>query len=274
MAAKRAGLARARKAAGYTQEQFAVEIDVDRSTVHRWENGVTEPLPYLHPKIAGKLRLSLQEFRDLLSPAEADVARQEWAKLTEASDSAIENDLRIVIEINEEGYSEVYYYHEVKNLSSVPLTRIRRDLWFEKTGSQLVVTAIPTASHRLMIQPIHFTATLAKFACQIMPAVQPGSSASFGYKCTGGLFLGEYYWREVVTRYTRRFSIEVKQRGISRLVGCNASVEHPDGRENSAAEELTWRDDDNSIVLNLRQEFLLPNHALALRWDIERRASA
>jgi DNA-binding XRE family transcriptional regulator len=275
LAAKRAGLVRARVAVGLTQEEFANAIGVDRSTVHRWESAANAPLPYLHAKIARTLRLSLSEFEDLLSDRRSvDRREHEWETLATVSDSAIETDLRIVIDIAEDGNADVQYYHEVKNLSKLPLTRFRRDLWFEKTAAPLKVTAIPHGEHRLMIQPIHFTPSLAKFACQIAPNVQPGGSATFGYRCTGGLFAEDHYWREVVTRYTRKFSIQVTQRGVTRLAACNAVVEHPDGRENSAAEELTWREGEGVITLNLQQEFLLPNHALALRWDIERSESA
>jgi hypothetical protein len=88
------------------------------------------------------------------------------------------------------------------------------------------------------------------------------------------MFVDAHYWREVVTRHTRKVSIGVTQRGVAGLVACSATVEYPDGRENSAADELTWRCDDAAVAMSLQQEFLLPNHALALRWDIERRATA
>jgi DNA-binding XRE family transcriptional regulator len=64
--AKRAGLARARKAAGYTQESFAEALHVDRSTVVRWEAGDHEPVPYLWPKIARLLGVSRDELKELL----------------------------------------------------------------------------------------------------------------------------------------------------------------------------------------------------------------
>jgi DNA-binding XRE family transcriptional regulator len=64
--AKRVGLIQARKAAGYTQESFAEELGVDRSTVVRWEAGDHEPLPYLWPKIARLLSVSRDELKEFL----------------------------------------------------------------------------------------------------------------------------------------------------------------------------------------------------------------
>ncbi|MGH3720075.1 MAG: helix-turn-helix transcriptional regulator [Pseudonocardiaceae bacterium] len=63
---KREGLVHARKAVGYTQESFAEEVGVDRSTVVRWEAGDHEPLPYLWPKIARVLSVSRDRLIELV----------------------------------------------------------------------------------------------------------------------------------------------------------------------------------------------------------------
>ncbi|MFE2756517.1 helix-turn-helix transcriptional regulator [Actinosynnema sp. NPDC059335] len=67
MAVRRIGLARARKAAGFTQESFAEAMHVDRSTVVRWEAGEREPLPYQRPKLARLLRMSLDRLDQVLA---------------------------------------------------------------------------------------------------------------------------------------------------------------------------------------------------------------
>ncbi|GAB2957613.1 helix-turn-helix transcriptional regulator [Saccharothrix stipae] len=66
MAVRRTAFARARKAAGFTQESFAEAANVERSTVVRWEAGVREPLPYQRPKLARLLRVSLDKLDQLL----------------------------------------------------------------------------------------------------------------------------------------------------------------------------------------------------------------
>lgn len=58
MAPRRQRLAQRRKAVGFTQEVFAEQLDVERSTVVRWEAGDTEPSPWRRPKIGGDRQLN------------------------------------------------------------------------------------------------------------------------------------------------------------------------------------------------------------------------
>lgn len=46
MRLKRQSLARRRKAVGFSQEALASVLDIERSTMVRWERGDTEPLPW------------------------------------------------------------------------------------------------------------------------------------------------------------------------------------------------------------------------------------
>jgi transcriptional regulator with XRE-family HTH domain len=66
MAAKRQGLAQRRKAVGFSQEALAGVLDVERSTVVRWELGETEPLPWIRPKLARALGVSVDQLDGLL----------------------------------------------------------------------------------------------------------------------------------------------------------------------------------------------------------------
>jgi tetratricopeptide (TPR) repeat protein/transcriptional regulator with XRE-family HTH domain len=65
-AARRERLIQRRKALGLTQEALASVLDVERSTVVRWERGETEPLPWIRPKLAKALRVSADRLEELL----------------------------------------------------------------------------------------------------------------------------------------------------------------------------------------------------------------
>ena len=67
MAPKRLGLAAARKAAGFSQERLAERLDVERSTVQRWEAGHSTPQPWNRPELAAALGVSHDGLADLLA---------------------------------------------------------------------------------------------------------------------------------------------------------------------------------------------------------------
>ncbi|MGH3972604.1 MAG: helix-turn-helix transcriptional regulator [Pseudonocardiaceae bacterium] len=67
MPGKRRALAERRKVVGYTQEQLAAVLDVERSTVVRWEAGETTPQPWCRLKLAEALAVSLDELDTLLA---------------------------------------------------------------------------------------------------------------------------------------------------------------------------------------------------------------
>ena len=131
------------------------------------------------------------------------------------------------------------------------------------------LTILPTddCERRLMIQRVHDTANLAKFACQVSPPLQHGESAVVGFSCEGGQFVDDHYWRQSINRYTRRYEIRVRHRGAGQLVRCSASEEHPDGSENSADASLVWDYEGDDVVVTLTREHLRPNQAVTLRWD-------
>ncbi|MEZ0159757.1 helix-turn-helix transcriptional regulator [Streptomyces griseorubens] len=55
------GLAERRRALGYSQEELAHALGVDRRTVGRWEGRTTTPQPPLRPRLAELLHLDLDE---------------------------------------------------------------------------------------------------------------------------------------------------------------------------------------------------------------------
>ncbi|GAA5126115.1 helix-turn-helix domain-containing protein [Haloechinothrix salitolerans] len=69
MASRRQRFAQRRKAVGFSQEGLAERLGIDRSTVARWESGETEPLPWLRPKLARALQVSIEQLDELLAEA-------------------------------------------------------------------------------------------------------------------------------------------------------------------------------------------------------------
>jgi transcriptional regulator with XRE-family HTH domain len=66
-AARRVRLAQRRKALGLTQEDLAGLLDIDRSTVVRWERGESEPLPWIRHKLATALQVTADRLEELLA---------------------------------------------------------------------------------------------------------------------------------------------------------------------------------------------------------------
>ncbi len=71
MVVKRRSFAQARKAAGFTQEDLAERLGVDRTTVARWEAGEYAPQPWQRPRIAEAFGLSPGACNELLEEVEA-----------------------------------------------------------------------------------------------------------------------------------------------------------------------------------------------------------
>ncbi len=65
--ARRQRLVQRRKALGLTQEALAELMAVGRSTVVRWERGESEPLPWIRPKLAWALKVSVDLLESLLA---------------------------------------------------------------------------------------------------------------------------------------------------------------------------------------------------------------
>ncbi|MFJ2903429.1 helix-turn-helix transcriptional regulator [Streptomyces sp. NPDC091279] len=63
------GLAKRRRALGYSQEKLAELLGVDRTTVGRWESGKVAPQPPQRRRLAAVLAVGLQELDLLLTPS-------------------------------------------------------------------------------------------------------------------------------------------------------------------------------------------------------------
>jgi len=194
----------------------------------------------------------------------ADETRQ----IAALAGNIVELALHIDIDIDAEGWAAVTYSHDLLNLSERPLTRLARELWFETTRSPLKLIPSSGEKHRIVIQRIHDTPSLAKFACQLSPAVKPGEVGAIRYTAEGGRFVQDHYWRQSISRYTRHLTLKLRHRGGDQLIGATATEEHPDGSENSAAEDLIWDHDDTDVVITLTRDHLRPGQAVTLRWEV------
>jgi hypothetical protein len=200
------------------------------------------------------------------------LSQDEATQLAGLAGNVVELDLKLDIDIDEDGSAQVTYWHHVMNLTDRPLTRFVRELWFEQTHGPLSIQPLASEHRRVAVQRIHDTDNLSKFACQFSPAVQPGETALFGFTCDGAQF-ANHFWRQGMHRYTRHFTLTVRQRGATAIRTCAATEEHADGSENSAAEDLMWDTDEDGVVLTLTRNYLRPNQAVTMRWEIERAAS-
>lgn len=66
MRATRRALVERRKATGYSQEKLAERLQVEPSTIGRWERGETTPQPWHRPRLAKVLGVSINELARLL----------------------------------------------------------------------------------------------------------------------------------------------------------------------------------------------------------------
>lgn len=85
MAGKRRRFAERRKSCGYSQEEFAEAVKVDRTTVQRWEKGEREPQPWQRAKIAKALGVTAGELDDLLdagAEVEQPLSANSWTPAT------------------------------------------------------------------------------------------------------------------------------------------------------------------------------------------------
>jgi hypothetical protein len=206
----------------------------------------------------GRRLLELKQARQL--------SDEELRQLAGLAGCVVELARTLDIEISVEGNAHLVYHFDLLNMSSKPLTRVTRELWFEYGESPLAICPTSDSERRLVIQRIHDTSNLAKFAFQISPPLQPGESARVGYSCDGGRFVDNHYWREEMSHYTRHYALHVRQQGVQ-LVGCTATEEYPDGAENSAADGMTWDYDADGITLSLTRDYLRPKQTATLRWE-------
>jgi transcriptional regulator with XRE-family HTH domain len=89
MVVKRNRLAARRKAIGFSQEQLADRLRIDRSTVGRWESGETAPQPWVRTQLAKVLQVSADKLDELLAEGKPDSLAEIVSDLSQVSAQAL-----------------------------------------------------------------------------------------------------------------------------------------------------------------------------------------
>ncbi|MFC8046156.1 hypothetical protein [Nocardia sp. NPDC057353] len=248
--------------------EFAADLGVGQNTVTKWGR-LGEDIT-LRPITQRVLDEALARADEAAKARFAATIGRPNDSTHWAAGQVVNLGLHIDLRIDADAAAEVTYRYETLNMSDRPLTRMVRELWFKHTDGGLRVEPLESSAHRVAVQRIHDTANLVKFACQISPPLQPGETAAVGYRCSGGRFLESLYWRQSIYRHTRHLRLDLRHEGAGKMVSCAATEEHPDGSENSAADQLIWDHEDGDVVATLRREHLRPNQSMTLRWEVTR----
>ncbi|MFI6982205.1 helix-turn-helix domain-containing protein [Embleya sp. NPDC050154] len=181
---------------------------------------------------------------------------------------AVELSLQVNIEVDARGDVRLTYRQVVLNLTGRPLTRMVREMWFERTRGRLTITPTDACDRQIAIQRLYETTGLSKFACQISPPVPHGETTVIEYVCEGGMFVDATYWRQAIARPTRQFSLSVTQHGVTEFRGCGAIEQYPDGSESSVTQHTRWSLDEDRLHVTLSRQDLHANQYVTLRWDV------
>jgi hypothetical protein len=197
------------------------------------------------------------------------ISQAELRQLGALAGHIVDLDVRMQLEIETDGWSTITVHQHMLNLTDRAVARFVREMWFEHTkGAPAITPTARTDGRQMAIKPIHNVPSMSKFACQLSPPVQPGETGDIGYVCNGGRFVSDHYWRQSFPRYTRRFTLTLRHRGVSPLVHCGATEELPDGSEVSNANDLVWDHEGDDIVLAHTRDYLQPNQAVTVRWEV------
>lgn len=143
MPVKRLRLAARRKAVGFSQEHLAERLGVAPSTVARWESGETESQPWLRPKLARVLQVSLDQLGALLdegglTDSEADERLHHALTHPGSVDLVTVAELRRAVGVVDEQYVTMpssalladagQFLGQVRFLAAHTVGRVRREL--------------------------------------------------------------------------------------------------------------------------------------------------
>ncbi|WP_371518251.1 helix-turn-helix transcriptional regulator [Kitasatospora sp. NBC_01300] len=131
MASRRSRLIQRREAVGHTQESLAEALDVDRTTVGRWESGRGAPQPWMRPKLARALKLSVDQLADLLAsppPAAKAVPPSSSAPLAPVRRTGHDNDLVSAVAADSEESALFLRFASASNVDDTLLEQTDADI--------------------------------------------------------------------------------------------------------------------------------------------------
>ncbi|MEU4417679.1 hypothetical protein AB0G00_05345 [Nocardia salmonicida] len=193
----------------------------------------------------------------------------ETARIASLAGQVVELTMQVDLAIEEGGHGTVRYEHDLFNMSNQAVSRIPREVWFEHTPNPITIMPISTGGRKVLIQRIHDTPGMAKFACQISPPIQPGETGTVAYEVTGGRFVSDHYWRQSLPRYTRHVTITLRHIAVGRLLSFSALEEQVNGSEQSVSEDLIWDNEGTDVLVTLTRNYLRPGQSVTVRWDVE-----
>lgn len=195
------------------------------------------------------------------------ISPDEIAELATLAGNLVDLSLTIDLHIQKDGHCTVTYRYHSLNLTDHSVNRAPRDLWFQHSRGKLELAALREGPTKNAIQRLHTADNIAKFACQISPAMDPGESARFGYTCSGAEFKEDFYWRQAFARYTRQYTLKVRHEGLVNLAGITATEELTDGTEQIANQSVQWDYDGDDVVMTFTRDHLEPSQYATLRWE-------
>lgn len=197
----------------------------------------------------------------------------EMTELAKLAGHLVDLEMDCTIEIDSAGESTITYRFHMINLTDKPIKRMTREQWFENTAGRLCIEPHPSSDRQVRIQRVHDTANMSKFDCVFTPAVEPAEVATIAYTTRGGQFLHDHYWRQSAPRYTRRLTLTVKHHAVEMLLNCTAIVDDHDGAQHSAIDDLVCLCEDGDATMTLTRDYLQPNDAVTIRWEVSRGAA-
>ena len=149
MATRRPRLIERRKAVGHTQESLAEAMGVDRTTVGRWESGHAAPQPWMRPKLAGVLDITVDQLAELFAETDGKSARPNPAlvRLPQVHRAASTRDLVTAIATDSAESALFLRFASSTNVDDMLLEQLEADV--ARLAVEYVSRPVPDLIHEI-----------------------------------------------------------------------------------------------------------------------------